>query len=146
MNINNCDILTVCLFGIINKGRNQKQAIFSFFELCDKTKKQYSAWFFVFFFFLIKNVSFSFLTDKTNLLLNISFHWWVGLHQPLASDWIVCSISYVCASGYSLKLRFYQRISITAVVLPLCHKTMQCLHKILHLVDSLLAKTNYIMQ
>jgi len=28
----------------------------------------------------------SIITDKTNLF-NISFHWWVGLYQPLASAW-----------------------------------------------------------
>jgi len=66
----------------------------------------------------------------------------VGLYQPLASDWIVFSVSYVCASGYFSKLRFSQIVSITAVELPLCFKRMQCLHKNTHLVNNLFVKTN----
>jgi len=78
-------------------------------------------------------MSFPVITDKKKkVLLNISFHWWVGLYQPLASDWIVFSISYVCCSFRLLfKIKVLPNISIYCSRAPPCLKLMQCLHKIL---------------
>ena len=59
----------------------------SFFRFSNFGQKKNSAPFLVFLFTLTKQIYHSIFR----------FHWWVGLQHPIASDWLVCSINYICA-------------------------------------------------
>ena len=85
------------VFYVINNTlRNQKQVLFFVFLILGKKKTEITnlAWFLVFLFVLTKQIYHSIFP----------FHWWVGLRHPIASDWLVCSINYMCAVLFKIKV------------------------------------------